>query len=147
MLLNVRSIPLLKPLLTDEMLKHPAWASWCKLVELFSLAVQHEIKVEDIERLDDLQLEHSALFDAVPEYAGLKRPKHHSLSHLASDTYEFGPLRGIWTFGFEGFNKRIKEGAGRSNFRQESLTLMEYYNMRSARMFARLRRARVHDVS
>lgn len=141
----LHSIDVLSPLLTPEMRAHPAWASWCKLVELFSLVVQHEIKLEDVERIDDLQLQHSELFDAVPEYAGLKRPKHHFLSHLASDTWLFGPLRGLWTFGFEGFNKRIKEGAGRSNFRQESLTLMEYYSMRTGRMFARLRRARVHD--
>lgn len=127
------------------MLADPAWASWCKLVELFSLVLGHTISVADIKRVDDLQMEYSRLFDAVPQYAGLKRPKHHSLSHLATDIWLYGPLRGLWTMGFEGFNKVIKQGAGRSNFRQESLTLMEYYSMRTGRMLMR-RRAQVHGV-
>lgn len=54
---------------------HPAWASWVKLVQLFTLTVQHKLKVSDIERLDDYQVEHATLFAAVPEYAGLDRPK------------------------------------------------------------------------
>ena len=52
----------------------PAWASWSKLVELFSLVLGHTISVADIKRVDDLQMEYSRLFDAVPQYAGLKRP-------------------------------------------------------------------------
>ena len=67
------SIKILEPVLTEEMRNHPAWRSWMCLVELYTLAVQHSLKGSDIERIDDLVLEHSALFDAVPEYAGLKR--------------------------------------------------------------------------
>ena len=40
--------------------------------------------VSDVERLNDLQLEHSRLFDVVPEYAGLKRPKHHFMTHMTT---------------------------------------------------------------
>ena len=35
--------------------------------------------------------------------------------------------------GFEGFNKVIKAGAQRSNWRNESLSIMQYWSMRSAR--------------
>ena len=75
---------------------------------------------------------HSELFDKVPEYKGLKRPKHHFLSHLAIDVARFDPLRGVWTLGFEGFNKVIKKGAKHSNFKNETLSIMRYWVMRSA---------------
>ena len=110
------------------MLAHPAWASWCKMVELFTLCMKHSLRVALI---DQLQLEHSALFDRVKEYSGLKRPKHHFLSHVAQDVWRFGPLRGFWTFGFERFNKVIKAGANRSNYKNETLSIMRYWAMRS----------------
>ena len=128
------SITILSPLLSDDQRQHPAWASWCKLIELFALYVQPSFQISDIERIDDLQLEHSALFDAVPEYAGLKRPKHHFLSHAAMDLWNFGPPRGYWCFGFESFNRVIKEGAQRSNWKSESLSIMQYWSMRFARV-------------
>ena len=62
----VRSLEVLDPLLTPAMRAHPAWASWAKLVKLYSLVVQHELSVADIERIDDLVLAHSAQFDQVP---------------------------------------------------------------------------------
>lgn len=128
------SITILSPLLSDDQRQHPAWASWCQLIELFALYVQPSFQISDIERIDDLQLEHSALFDAVPEYAGLKRPKHHFLSHAAMDLWNFGPPRGYWCFGFESFNRVIKEGAQRSNWKSESLSIMQYWSMRFARV-------------
>ena len=127
----VRSTLLLTPLLTPTMLAHPAWRSWCKLVQLFTLCMKHELQVSDVARIDALQLEHSELFDHVAEYKGLKRPKHHFLTHLAQDVWRFGPLRGYWTMGFEGFNKVIKAGANRSNWKDESVSIMRYWAMRS----------------
>jgi hypothetical protein len=38
-------------LITDEMKAHPAWASWCKLVQLFSVVIQHKLSVSDVERI------------------------------------------------------------------------------------------------
>ena len=131
-----RSIAILVPLLSDEMKQHPAWASWCKLVELFALSVQHKLDVSDIERVDDLVLEYNGLFNKVPEYAGLRRPKHHFLSHLALDIWRYGPPRGYWCFGFESFNKVIKAGAKRSNFKAETVSCMRYWSMRNARSMA-----------
>ena len=122
------------------MRSHPAWASWLCLVELFSVVVQHSLTMADIERLDDLVLQHSALFDAVPQYAGLKRPKHHFATHLAQDAWRYGPPRGYWCFGFEAFNKVIKAGAQRSNWRNETVSVMRYWSMRSARALVTARR-------
>ena len=102
-------------------------------MELFAHTIQHSLKVEDIQRVDDLQLEHSALFDAVPQYAGMKRPKHHMLAHVAADIWRFGPPRGVWCFGFESFNKVFKAGAQRSNFKCPEVSIMEYWSMISAR--------------
>ena len=134
------SIKVLEPLLTEPMRAHPAWASWVKLVQLFTLAVQHELKVTDIELLDDYQVEHATLFAAVPEYAGLSRPKHHFLTHLPGDAWRYGPPRGYWCFAFEGFNKVIKSGAARSNWQRESLTIMRYWSLYHARLLVVKRR-------
>ena len=51
--------------MTEAMLRHPAWSSWVKLVELFSCVIQHKLDAGYRERIDDLMLEHSALFDEV----------------------------------------------------------------------------------
>ena len=112
---------------------HPAWKSWLLLVKLFGLCVQHTISVADIKEVDDLQVAHSAAFDMVPEYAGLKRPKHHFCSHLARDIWLYGPPRGYWCFGYEAFNKIIKAGAQRSNWKDTTHSIMQYWSMRSAR--------------
>ena len=136
----MRSPEIMTPLLTDEMLRHPAWSSWVKLVELYSVFAQHELSHADIELMDDLQLEYMELFDQVPEFVGLKRPKHHFLTHVAHDAWRFGPPRGYWCFGFEAFNKVIKCGAKRSNFKREPLSMMQYYANWSARNLAAKRR-------
>ena len=109
------------------------------------MTVQHSLKVTDIERIDDLVLEHSALFDQVPEYNGLKRPKHHFLSHLPIDIHLYGPPRGYWCFGFEAFNKVIKAGAKRSNWKSETVSIMRYWSMLSARTMVETRRT-VHQI-
>ena len=134
----VCSFQILNPLLTDEMRSNPAWLSWLKLVEIFTLVIQHELHVDDIETIDDLVLEHSKLFDNVPEYNGLKRPKHHFLSHLALDIWRFGPPRGYWCFGFEAFNRVIKRGAQRSNWKNTTVSVLKYWSARSARSLSHL---------
>ena len=69
-MLPVHSVTIMDPLLTEEMRALPAWRSWVKLVALFSVTVKHELEVHDVELIDDLQLEYSAAFDQVPQYAG-----------------------------------------------------------------------------
>ena len=63
----------------------------------------------------------------------LKRPKHHFLQHIAIDVWYYGPMRGYWCFGFEGFNKVIKAGANLSNWKCESRDVLRYWLMKSAR--------------
>jgi hypothetical protein len=111
---------------------HPAWLSWLKLVELFTVAIKHELSMADLKRMDELQLEHSALFDQVIEYTGLKRPKHHFCAHLSLDAWRYGPPREYWCFGFESFNRLIKKGAKRSNWKNETVSTMNYWSMYSA---------------
>ena len=95
--------------------------------------------------LDDTIVEHSRAFDNVPEYAGLKRPKHHFLTHLATDIWNYGPCRGCWcfAFGFEGFNKVLKRGAKGTNFINEVEGVMQYWSVLSARDMVARRRGRV----
>ena len=134
-----RSVEILQPILTKAMMSHPAWASWVKLVELFTISVQTKLAVSDVALIDDLQLEHSKLFDLVPEYHGLKRPKHHFLTHLPDHVYRYGPPRGFWCFGFEAFNRIIKRGARMSNWKNTTVSIMQYWSARSARAFMRMR--------
>ena len=129
----LRSPEILDPLLTPAMRADPAWLSWLKLVELFAHVVQHSLHVDDIERIDDMVLEHSRLFDEVPQYNGLKRPKHHFLCHLAGDIWRYGPPRGYWCFGFEAFNRVIKTGGKHSNWKNVTLSVMRYWSARSVR--------------
>ena len=130
---SLHSFDIMDPLLTPAMRASPAWRSWLKLVELFGYVVQHEIDVDDIEAIDNLVLQHSAAFDAVPQYNGLKRPKHHFMCHLAADIWRYGPPRGYWCFGFEAFNRLIKRGAARSNWKNTTVSIMRYWSVRSAR--------------
>jgi hypothetical protein len=129
----LRSVEVIEPLLTDELRSHPAWLSWLKLVELFTLAIQHELTHADIKRLDDLQIEHNQLFSQVYEYRSLLRPKHHYQTHLALDAWLWGPPRGFWCFGFEAYNRIIKRGATRSNWTCECESIMRYSMLWSAR--------------
>jgi hypothetical protein len=132
-----RSAQVLEPILTPAMRAHPAWKCWLKLVELYSHVILHKFSVELIVKIDDLQLEYSALYDEVPEYAGLKRPKHHFISHLAPNAYRFGPPRGYWCFGFEAFNKVMKSGARLSNKKNTVEAVMMCWSMRHAREIVR----------
>jgi hypothetical protein len=115
------------------MQRSTAWLSWLKLVEVFATVCKPTMDIEDIERIDDLCLQHSRLFDKVPQYNGLKRPKHHLLQHVPGDVWRFGPPKGYWCFGFEAFNKVIKSGARASNFKDVTTSIMRYWQYRSAR--------------
>lgn len=129
----LHSIDIFDPILTPAMRDHPAWVSWCKLVEVWSVVVQHKLNTSDVKRIDDLCLKHSELFDQVPQYAGLKKPKNHFLSHLALDVWRYGPPRGYWCFGFEHFNRVLKLGAKRALWKNEVVSIMRYWSLWSAR--------------
>jgi hypothetical protein len=130
------------------MCQHPAWKSWLKLVALFTFLQKREFSMEDIERLDDMQLDYMDAFDQVPEYVGLKRPKHHFLSHVSLDIYRHGPPSEYWCFGFESFNKTMKAGARLSNCKHIVRDVMEYWSVLSARdMQIRAQRGLVSGVS
>jgi hypothetical protein len=131
------SIHALEPILTPAIRKHPAWRCWLKLVEFYAHVILHEMSEELIQKIDKLQFEYNDLFDKVPEYDGLKRPKHHFLSHIAPDAWRFGPPRGYWCFGFEAFNRVIKAGARMSNKKCTVVSILEYWSMRHARAIVR----------
>ena len=78
---------------------NPAWASWCKLVELFAVVMQHELELSDVERIDELALEYLRLFRLVPEYWGFVRPKHAfpcALSHRPVEVWACARLHVLW---------------------------------------------------
>ena len=68
----------------------------------------------------------------VPEYEGLIKPKHHFLTHLALDIYRYGPPRGYWCMSFEAFNAIVKRAANRSNFKNECMSVLCFWSMKSA---------------
>ena len=97
------------------------------------------ISKTQLQQLDTVVVEHAALFDAVPAYVGLKRPKHHFLSHLSMDIWRFGPMRGYWTYGFEAFNAILKAGANCTNYKSPVVDVMRYWSMRFGRRMGRSR--------
>ena len=113
------------------MLKSTAWASWCALVDVLGQGLQHEWEVKHLHAFDDLILKHSEAFDLVKEYSGMKRPKHHFLTHMPTDVWMYGPPRGYWCFGFETFNQVIKRGVNRSNFKSPEVSCIRWYWRRS----------------
>lgn len=83
------SISLLEPLIKNR--KHPAWLSWRAHVQLMELLLAESFTPEAILAVDRAISKHQALYQAVPEYAGRMRPKHHFMRHLPIDISNFGP--------------------------------------------------------
>ena len=73
-----------------------AWLSWLSLVKVCSNALQHSFSLADRMALDKAVKDHHQCFQAVKEYEGFLKPKHHEASHFAVDIEELGPLRHIW---------------------------------------------------
>ena len=46
------------------------------------------------------------------------------MTHVSIDAINYGPPRGYWCYGFEGFNRQIKRGVNRSNFRDPELSCL-----------------------
>ena len=63
--------------------------------------------------------------------------------------YRYGPLRGVWCFGFEGYNKVIKAGGKLSNYKNETTGIMKYWSLLSARDLeaAKQRKLPIWDAS
>ena len=59
----VRSIAIIQPLLDAKQQRNPAWLSWTKHVQIVTMAVQHSITREDLDKIDVLVEEHAKLFD------------------------------------------------------------------------------------
>ena len=69
-----------------------------------------------------------------------KAPLPHTLGGRRLEEWKYGPPRVFWCFGFEAFNRLIKKACNLSNYKNEVLTAMQFWSMRSAR---RLRKARL----
>ena len=73
----------------------------------------------------------------------MKKPKHHFAEHVSVELHQYGPPWGYWCFGFEAFNQQIKRAARRSNFKNETVSIMRYWSMKSARELVRAGRRAV----
>ena len=112
---TLHSIDLLAPLV--KTVASPAWASWKALVQVVKLYTASSFTLESVAALDAAIADHLRLYQLVPEYSGRLRPKHHFLTHSASDILNFGPPRNFWCFGYEAKNQEVKRAAASSNFK------------------------------
>ena len=84
---------------------------------------------------------HAAAFDAANldafTLAAIAAVDRATKGVSARDMWLFGPPRGYWCFGYEAFNKVIKAGAQRSNWRDTTYSIMQYWSVRSARAMIR----------
>ena len=99
----VHSRSLIEPLLTDKGRKHPCWLSLQALAAVVQKVMQHVFADQEADQLAELVAAHLEAFDAVHEYQGLERPKHHFMEHLPQALRMFGPFRGFWCMPFEAF--------------------------------------------
>ena len=65
----------------------------------------------------------------VPELKGFFKPKHHMIQHAPLDTFNLGPMRGFWTYAFEGFHQVMKRAAEGSNFKNVSYRIVDFWRM------------------
>ena len=75
----------------------------------------------------------AAVFAQVPEYEGLMKPKHHMAGHVVRDIERNGPPRAWWCMAFEAFNQVIKTMFKRANYKSATLSVANFWSMRSAR--------------
>jgi hypothetical protein len=73
------------------------------------------------------------LHSQVPEYTDLRKPKHHMAAHVVRDIELNGPPRAWWCMAFEAFNQVIKNMFKRSNYKSATLSVANFWSMRSAR--------------
>lgn len=82
---------------------HPCWVSWTAHCCVVKRCLQHVYTEADADDLENLIEQHLSLFEMVPEYLDLDRPKHHFQIHLPRALLNYGPFRGFWCFPFEAY--------------------------------------------
>ena len=106
--------------LLEPLVRHvdsPAWLAWLAMVDVVQRYVADSFTHKTIMALDAAIAKHHRLYQKVPEYKDRMRPKHHFLTHTASDIINFGPPRLFWCFGYEAKNQEVKRAACASNFK------------------------------
>ena len=93
------SVALLDPLLSDPAKNSPAWKAWLAHMYYLDILLRTSFSRDDVLDLDRGIRRHHMLFNAVPQYSALRRPKHHFTTHFANDLLNNGPLRYGWCFG------------------------------------------------
>ena len=126
------SILLLGGLLPQEAKRLPAWRSWLLHHRVLMMCLQRTFNTDELELLDDLITQYSTQFQKVPEYGTYYKPKHHFLHHVVIDIVRFGPPRFFWCLPSEAFQKIIKAAANRSNYKDECMTVLDFWSMKSA---------------
>jgi len=119
-------VQLLLPFIPDE--TEPVWVAWVAHVKYLDLIFARSFEVPaGILRLDALLLDAQAKFDAVPQYKGFFKPKHHYLSHVIPNIIELGPLPEYWCYSFEGFHQKIKRISRASNWKNVGKRIVKFW--------------------
>ena len=118
---------LFEPYITDK--ADVVWIAWVKHVQYIELMVKKELSTLEIVELDKAVFDATQAFNKVPEFKGYFKPKQHFASHASIDTLRMGPLRGYWTYSFEGFHQRVKQIAKDSNYKNVSKRILRYWSV------------------
>ena len=54
------------------------------------------------------------------------------LQHIPVDTFNLGPMRGVWCYSFEGFHQKMKRIAEGSNYKNVSDRIIDFWCMQFA---------------
>ena len=139
------SVELLEPFVIDR--AAPFWRCHVAYVEMHELAFRHQISERQRLHLDELIYRHQELFDAVPEYAGCKMPKHQWAQMYPVQIKRLGPLRLSWCMRSEAWYQVAKRIAESSNFKKASKRILEIHVLRSGRALVSGRLASIPQPS
>lgn len=103
MLCFVTYLPLMIGDLIPSNNKH--WRFLILLSKIIDLLMQNELSKENLEKLDQLIIEHHTLYLSL--YGNLK-PKHHFMTHYKRAILKCGPLKCMWAMRFESKHKDMK---------------------------------------
>ena len=138
----INSVELLRPLLQGRTLTErgktlPAmrsdiWLCWTYHVRYLEVMMRSSFTEASISLLSKLITLQGELFQKIPMYKHLWKPKNHFARHIVTQIRMFGAPRNYWCMRFEAKNQEFKRAAKTSNFFNIPKAVAEHWEGRSA---------------
>jgi hypothetical protein len=127
----LHSLAILGPLVKS--VSSPVWQCFLALVEVVKLYVASSFTFPSIIALDAAIAKYLSLYQKVPQLKNRLKPKHHFLTHTATDIINCGPPRFFWCFGYEAKNQEAKRAAVASNYKDVIKSTIRVLSLQAAK--------------